>query len=64
MEIPLKLKYRTATKGRYKSGYGGNNNPARPHRPLTEKEKELHMRQPKKVMHMLPSGKTRMVIAK
>lgn len=59
--IPLKLKYRVPHKSRYKGTYGGNNNPARPHRTLTAQEIALHAAQPKKIMVLLPSGKLRMM---
>jgi hypothetical protein len=61
MEIPLKKKYRTAQKGRYKSGYGGNNKAAKQKHKLTEREIALHLAQPKKMMVLNAKGKCRMV---
>ncbi len=58
IEIPLKLKYRTRKPwGRFRADYGGNNNKAKPHRPLSEREKALHAMQPRKVLVLLASGK-------
>lgn len=61
MQIPLKKKYRTASKGRYRSGYGGNNNPAKQKHKLSEREIALHLAQPKKIMVLMANGKRRMV---
>lgn len=61
--IPLKRKYLTAEKGRYRAGYSGNNNKAKLHRALTDREKALHAAQPAKVMILLPNGKVRMFLA-
>lgn len=63
VEISLKRKYRTGGKSRYKGSYGGNNHPARQKHKLTEREIELHRRQPKKIMILSANGKTRMVLA-
>lgn len=61
VEIALKRKYRTGGKSRYKSGYGGNSRPARQKHKLTQREIDLHLRQPQKVMVLTASGKVRMV---
>lgn len=61
MEIPLRLKYRRVTNGRFKSSQGGNNKAARQHRQLTPAEIERHLRQPKKIMVISPTGKAKMV---
>jgi hypothetical protein len=61
VEIPLKRKYKTAHRGRYSNGGGGNNRPARQHAPLTDRERALHAAQPKKVMHLQANGKVRML---
>lgn len=59
--IPLKLKYRVGGKSRYSSGHGGNNNPAKQHRQLTERDKALHLAQPNKVMVIRGNGPARMI---
>lgn len=62
MEIPLKLKYRSIkSRGRYHSGYGGNNNKAKPHRQLSPAELARHAAQPVMIRIVLPSGKSKMV---
>jgi hypothetical protein len=60
--IRLKLKYRIGGRGRYSSGHGGNNRPARQHRQLTPAEIALHAAQPRKVMWLQPNGRIRMII--
>lgn len=62
MEIRLKKKYRVVSKGKYRSGYGGNNNPAKQKHKLSEREIALHLAQPVKIMVMSAKGKTRMMI--
>ncbi len=61
--IPLKLKYRTGHKSRYKSPSGGNNQAAKQKRALTDREKALHLAQPHRVMVLGANGKIRMVTA-
>ena len=60
-EIPLKKKYRSGGKGKYKSPTNGHAAPARVHRQLTEREKALHLAQPVRVMWLMSNGKVRMV---
>jgi hypothetical protein len=62
MEYPLKYKYRSPKpRGRYHSGYGGNNSKAKPHRQLSQAELARHAAQPHMIRIVLPSGKSRMV---
>lgn len=57
-----KFKYRAPKpRGRYHSGYGGNNSKAKPHRQLSSAELARHAAQPVMVRLVLPSGKSRMV---
>lgn len=61
MEIPLRRKYTTHfVAKRNKNGRSDNHKAKRLHRELTASELALHERQPRKVMHLLANGKTRM----
>jgi len=60
--IRLKRKYLVGGKSRYHAGYGGNNNPAKQHRKLTEAEIARHLAQPVKVMVIKNNGPARMSI--
>lgn len=61
-EITLRRKYRDRGNAKKtRADYGGNNRPAKPKRKLSDAERELHARQPKKIMR-LAGGKRRMEV--
>lgn len=63
VEIPLRAKYLSVTHGKQKSPAGGHAASKKNRHSLTQREKDLHAAQPKKVMILKANGKRSMVVA-
>lgn len=61
MEIRLRRKYACQKSAKNSKTHSDNAGKKRIHKPPSDRERQLNARQPVMVMHMLPSGKTRMV---